>query len=63
MTDSELDKLDEKTKEKLKRAIAAGTVITGAYLFDQITADEHYERDQTGKFVLKRKSTIEEIFE
>ena len=55
--------LSAEDKEKLKRAIAAGTIIAGAYIFDQITADEYYEKDSKGNFVLKRKTTLEEIIE
>jgi hypothetical protein len=56
----ELSPEDEK---KLKRAIAAGSILAGVYFFDQVTADEWYEKDDKDKFVVKRRTIIEEIFE
>ena len=50
-------------KDKLKRAIIAGSVLASIYFFDRVTADEYYKKDKDGNFILKRKSTIEEIFE
>ena len=55
--------LSAEDKEKIKRVIAAGSVLAGAYIFDQLTADEYFEKDKDGNFVLKRKTTLDEIFE
>jgi hypothetical protein len=49
--------------EKLKKAIAAGSMIASLIFFDYLTADEWYERDSEGKFILKRRDIIKEIFE
>ena len=70
-SDSEEVKPVEKTKpldkneleEKLKRAIIGGSVLAGIYFFDQITADEWYEKDKDGNFKIKRKDLFHEIFE
>ena len=55
------DILDD--SEKLKRAIIAGSLVAGLYLFDRITADEWYEKDKDGNFVAMRKDIFKEIFE
>ena len=49
-------------QEKLKRAIIAGSMLASIYFFDQLTADEWYEKDDKGNFVLKHRGVIEEIF-
>lgn len=50
-------------QDKLKRGIVAGSVIAGVYFFDYLTADEWYEKDEKGNFVVKRKDLIKEIFD
>jgi len=55
--------LSPEDKEKLKRAIVAGSILAGIYFFDHITADEWFSKDDQGNFTLHRRSTIEEIFE
>ena len=50
-------------EEKLKRAIIGGSVLAGIYFFDQVTADEWYEKDKDGNFKLKRKDLLHEILE
>lgn len=55
--------LSSEDEEKLKRAIAAGSVLAGIYFFDQITADEWYEKDEKDEFAVKRRTIIQEIFE
>jgi hypothetical protein len=50
-------------KEKLRRAIVAGSVLAGVYLFDSVTADEWYVKEKKGSFKLKRRTTLEQIFE
>jgi hypothetical protein len=49
--------------DKLKSAIAAGSIIANLIFFDYLTADEWYEKDSEGNIVLKRKDLIKEIFE
>ena len=54
---------DEIDPEKLKSAIAAGSMLAGLMFFDYMTADEWYERDSEGNFILKRRDLIKQIFE
>ncbi len=58
----QLDKImiDE---EKLKQAIAAGSMLASLIFFDYLTGDEWYEKDAEGNFVLKRHDLIKELFE
>ena len=58
--DSEKIKIDS---EKLKHGIIAGSVITSLYFFNYFTAEEWYEKDKEGNFVVKRKDLIKEIFD
>ncbi len=55
--------LTAEDQEKLKRAIVAGSILAGAYFFDRLTADEWYEKGKDGKFAMKRRTVIEQIFE
>ena len=50
-------------QEKVKRAIVAASIIAGVLCADYLTADEWYEKNEEGGFRLKRRTTIEEIFE
>ena len=50
-------------QEKLKKAIAAGSMLASLVFFDYLTAEEWYERDPEGNFILKRRDIIKEIFE
>jgi hypothetical protein len=49
--------------DKLKKAIAAGSIIASLVFFDYLTADEWYDRDEEGNIVIKRTDLIKEIFE
>ena len=55
--------LSPEAEEKLKRAIVAGSVLAGIYFFDQVTAEEWYEKDDKDNFIVRRRTTIQEIFE
>ena len=50
-------------QDKLKRAIAAGSMLASFFFFDYLTAEEWYERNPEGNFVLQRRDIIKEIFE
>jgi hypothetical protein len=56
-------KIPQLDSEKLERAILAGSVLAGIYFFDYFTAEEWYEKDKDGNFIMKRKDIIKEIFE
>ena len=49
--------------EKLKKAIAVGSILASFYFFDQLAAEEWYEKDKDGNFKLKRKRILDEILE
>jgi hypothetical protein len=49
-------------KDKLKRAIVIGSVLTSLYFFESLSGDEWYEKDANGKFIIRHKDLIEEIF-
>jgi hypothetical protein len=49
--------------DKLKKAIAAGSIIASLVFFDYLSADEWYERDSDGNIVLKRTDLIKKIFD
>jgi hypothetical protein len=55
--------LSAEDQKKLKRAIITGSVLASFYFFEHITADEWYQKNEEGKFVLKSKRILEEIFE
>ena len=50
-------------KDKLKRAIVQGSVLASLYFFERLSGDEWYSKDKHGKFILRHKDLIEEIFE
>ncbi len=55
--------MPDRNNEKLKRAIITGSFLAGVYFFDYLTADEWFEKDDQGNFVMKRRGIIKEIFE
>ena len=55
--------MPDRNNEKLKRAIITGSFLAGVYFFDYLTADEWFEKDDQGNFVMKRREIIKEIFE
>ena len=55
--------LSPKDKDKLKRAIVAGSLLAGVYAFNKITEEEWFEKDQDGNFQMRKRTIIEEIFE
>jgi hypothetical protein len=55
--------LSPEDKDKLKRAIVAGSLLAGVYAFNKITADEWFEKDKDGNFQMRKRTILEEIFE
>jgi hypothetical protein len=49
--------------DKLKKAIAAGSIIASLVFFDYLSADEWYERDEKGILILRKRDLIREIFD
>ena len=55
--------LEGENKEKLKRAIVAGSILGSIYFFDQLAAEEWYVKTKEDDFELKRRTILQEIFE
>ncbi len=50
-------------EERLRRAVVAGSILGGILFFDYFTAEEWYEKNPEGDFIVKRKDLLKEIFE